>query len=102
MRVMPILAAAVLATGSVVIMPAAPAFADGTALDTIARGQADGYQVNIDRVGSGPIEDCVVTSVRNPNTITRLQRVGDRLDGNTVLVPVIVSQTVQISLYCAG
>ncbi len=102
MRVLLPLAAAALAACGVAAAPAGPASADQTAQDTIARWEADGYQVNIDRVGSGPIEDCVVTSVRNPNTITRLQRVGNRLNGNTFLVPVIVSQTVQISLYCAG
>ena len=33
--------------------------------------QSEGYTVNVDRVGSGRIDDCVVTSVRNPQTQTR-------------------------------
>jgi len=28
--------------------------------------QSQGYTVNIDRVGSGPMDKCVVTNVRNP------------------------------------
>ena len=95
------LAAAIVAAGAVLVTPAGFASADQGALSTITYWQQQGYQVNIDRVGSGPLQDCVVTSVRNPNTITRLVRVGGRGNGPTYLVPVIVSRTVQVSLYCA-
>ena len=102
MRAALTLAAAIVATGAVFTAPAGFASADqGAALNTITYWQEQGYQVNIDRVGSGPLENCVVTSVRNPNTITRLVRVGGRVSGPTYLVPVIVSRTVQVSLYCA-
>ena len=94
------LAAAAVATCGMFAAPAGLAAADG-ALDTIVRWQNDGYDVNVDRVGSGPIEDCIVTSVRNPNTITRLERVNRGRDRDrSFLVPVIVSRTVQVSLYC--
>jgi len=83
--------------------PAGFALADQSALDVISQWQNDGYQVNIDRVGSGPLSQCVVTSVRNPNTITQLQRItrGHGDNEETVLVPVVVSRTVNLSLYCA-
>lgn len=99
MRKALVLAAAAVATCGVLAAPAGSAAADNGALQTIAQWEADGYQVNIDRVGSGPIEDCIVTSVRNPNTITQLIRV-DRGRRDDVLVPVIISRTVQVSLYC--
>ena len=99
MRMALTLAAAALATAGVVAAPAGIASAD-SALQTIGQLEADGYTVNIDRVGSAPLEDCVVTSVRNPNTITRFERVtrGD----HSVLVPVVVSRTINVSLYCAN
>jgi hypothetical protein len=97
------LAAAAIATGAALAAPAGFASADNGAQTTINYWEQQGYQVNIDRVGSGPINECVVTSVRNPNTITRLVRVGGKNDNApSYLVPVIVSRTVQVSLDCSG
>ncbi len=102
MRTALTLAAAALAVCAVVATPAGIASADDSAQNTINYWEQQGYQVNIDRVGSGPINECVVTSVRNPNTITRLVRVGGINDiGPSYLVPVIVSRTVQVSLDCS-
>ncbi|MFZ0834920.1 MAG: hypothetical protein WAM92_17975 [Mycobacterium sp.] len=102
MRTVPALSAAALAVCAVVAGPAGIASADDSAQDTINYWEQQGYQVNIDRVGSGPLNKCVVTSVRNPNTITRLVRVGGINDiGPSYLVPVIVSRTVQVSLDCS-
>jgi hypothetical protein len=100
MRTALALAAALAVTAGVLAAPAGLASAD-SALNTITYWQEQGYQVNIDRVGSGPLADCVVTSVRNPNTITRLVRVNGRGPGRSYLVPVIVSRTVQVSLDCS-
>ena len=44
--------------------------------------ESEGSRVNVDRVGSGRIDDCVVTSVRNPQTQTRNIRVYRGRDGN--------------------
>lgn len=101
MRAALTLAAAATAIGVVAAAPAGVAAADNSAQNTINYWEQQGYQVNIDRVGSGPINECVVTSVRNPNTITRLVRVGGKHDGPSYLVPVIVSRTVQVSLDCS-
>src|SRR5689334_11666066 len=95
------LAAAAVALGGVLAVPAGFASADASAQNTINYWEQQGYQVNIDRVGAGPLDKCVVTSVRNPNTITQLQRINGRGPGPSILVPVIVSRTVQVSLYCA-
>jgi len=93
--------AAAAVTG-VLAAPAGLASADSSALSTITHWEQQGYTVNIDRVGSGPLDSCVVTSVRNPNTITQLIRENTRGPGPSFLVPVIISRTVQVSLYCAG
>lgn len=99
-----------LSVGAVLIAPAVPAQAE-TALETIAGLEAAGYTVNIDRVGTAPLEECVVTSVRNPQTVTELARVehrdghvgfSDDGDGRGRLVPVVVSRSISVSLNCAG
>ncbi|MDT5012336.1 MAG: hypothetical protein QOH57_3953 [Mycobacterium sp.] len=101
MRKASTLAAAAVALG-VIAAPAGLASADQqSAQGTIDFWQQQGYKVNVDRVGSGPLQDCVVTGVRNPNTITRLVRVNSRGPGRSYLVPVIVSKTVSVSLDCS-
>jgi hypothetical protein len=95
-----------LATAAAAILPAPPVSATGaadtTAADTIKYWQDQGYTVNIDRVGTAPLDKCKVTSVRNPVTITRLNR-EDRSAGHVgELVPIAVSKTIKVSLDCTG
>jgi hypothetical protein len=84
--------------------PAGSAWADESAQDTIERLQQQGYAVQIDKIGTGPMSKCVVTSVRNPQTVTQwVPYVGPglgRFEGN-LLVPVITSQTISVSLDCS-
>ena len=95
-----------LATCGTLVAPAGLAVAD-SAIETIGLLEAEGYTVNIDRVGSAPLENCIVTSIRNPQTVTKLVRVerhnghgdGDRRDFD--LVPVVVSRSISVSLNCA-
>lgn len=104
MRSIATLAAAVAAALGLVAGPAGAAQADDTAQDTISRLQRQGYTVQIDKIGTGPISECVVTSVRNPQTMTQwVPFVGPGLgnvDGN-FLVPVVTSQTISVSLDCS-
>ena len=96
------LAAVAVACG-VMAGPAGPAWADESAQDTIARLQKEGYSVTIDKIGTGPMSSCVVTSVRNPQTVTQwTPYVGPGLGNNsTFLVPVVTSQTISVSLNCS-
>lgn len=95
--------AAVAALG-LVVGPAPTAQAEDSAQDTIKQLQQQGYTVQIDKIGTGPMSKCVVTSVRNPHTITQWEPyVGPGLgnvDGN-FLVPVVTSQTISVSLDCS-
>jgi len=95
--------AAVAAACGVMAGPAGPAWADESAQDTIARLQKEGYSVTIDKIGTGPMSSCVVTSVRNPQTVTQwMPYVGPGLGNNsTFLVPVVTSQTISVSLNCS-
>lgn len=67
---------------------------------TIGQLEAEGFYVNIDRIGSAPLSEYTVTSVRNPHDETRLipvNRRGDRVD----FVEVVVHRTVSVSLDCS-
>lgn len=75
----------------------------GGAYATIGQLEAAGYDVNLDRVGSAPLDQCIVTSVRNPQDITRTIRVdngrkGDKRDFD--YVEVVVRRTITVSLNC--
>lgn len=95
--------AAAAAAAAVLTGPAATALADQSAQDTINDLQRQGYTVQVDKLGTGPMSKCIVTSVRNPQTVTQwVPYVGPGLGGNgTFLVPVITSQTVSVSLDCS-
>lgn len=89
-------------TGTATAEPIAP----GNAYATIGQLEAAGYDVNIDRVGSAPIDQCIVTSVRNPQDITRTIRVNngrDKGDGKRrdEFITVVVRRTITVSLNCS-
>ena len=97
------LAAASLASAALI---AAPGIASAdSAVETIGLLESQGYTVNIDRVGTAPLSDCVVTSVRNPQQVTQwLPAVGPVLGSRdqTVLVETVVSRSISVSLNCSG
>ncbi|KUI28003.1 hypothetical protein AU196_05430 [Mycobacterium sp. IS-1742] len=88
----------------VLAAPAGIASAQESAQETIDRLRSEGYTVNIDRVGSGPLSECVVTNVRNAKSTTSWSPI-DRIgldDDITVFDPVVVSRSVSVTLNCAG
>lgn len=91
------------ATCGLLVGPAPIAWADQSAQDTINELQRQGYTVTLDKMGTGPLSKCIVTSVRNPNTVTQwVPWVGPGLgtrDGS-FLVPVVTSQSISVSLDC--
>lgn len=95
--------AAALAALAILAVPAGLARAEKSAQETIEELQKQGYTVQIDKIGTGPMSKCVVTSVRNPQTLTQwVPFVGPGLgDRGTFLVPVVTSQTISVSLDCS-
>ena len=89
---------------SVMMAPAGIASAEETPQEVLNRLQNEGYQVNVDRVGSAPINQCVVTNVRNPQTVTELVRVYDGRDKNGDIdwdfIEVIKSRSISVTLNC--
>lgn len=102
MRMKWTLAAASLGLCAAALAPAGLASAE-TAQETISRLQSQGYTVNIDKLGTAPVSECTVTSVRNPQTVTQLvPYIGPgRGNDRSVLIPQVTSQTVSVSLDCS-
>ncbi len=90
-------AAAVAPSGVATAQPIAP----GGAYQVINQLEDQGYDVHIDRVGSAPINQCIVTSVRNPQDVTRTFWVGDKHSDHRRLVTVVVRRYITVSLNCA-
>jgi hypothetical protein len=85
---------------------AGPAWAEESAQATIDRLQNEGYTVTLDKIGTGPMSKCVVTSVRNPRTFTQwLPYIGPGRGGansdSRILIPVVTSQSISVSLDCS-
>jgi hypothetical protein len=81
-------------------LPAIPASAADSAIVTIGQLEAQGFDVRIDRIGSGPLDQCVVTNVRNPRERTEIIRVDG--SGRDRVIPVVVARTVTVSLDCSN
>ncbi|MGY4653035.1 hypothetical protein [Mycobacterium sp. URHB0021] len=70
----------------------------GNAQQTIGELKSEGYNVVIDRVGSGPLNDCTVIDVRNARTITQTIVTGH--DTNRKVETVVLSKSITVSLNC--
>jgi hypothetical protein len=84
------------------LMPTAVATAQpttsGDAEQTISRLESEGYDVIVDRVGTGDLSQCKVTSVRHPQTLT--QTIVRGHDHNREVVTVVVSKSIHVTLDC--
>jgi hypothetical protein len=89
-----LLLAGIAAAAGAVLAPAAVASAESARL-TIAQLEAQGFDVKINRFGSAPLDQCVVTDIRNPREETRLVRRGDDL------VPVVVARRISVTVDCS-
>ena len=97
------LAAVAFGVCGVIAAPAALASAE-TPQELISRLQSQGYTVNIDRVGTAPIDQCVVTNVRNPQQVTQwvpYTGPGRGRHGDRALVLVVTSQSISVTLNCS-
>jgi hypothetical protein len=92
-------AALALALMQTAVATAQPA-GSGDAEQTISRLEAEGYDVIVDRVGSGDLSQCEVTSVRHPQILTQTIVTGH--DRNRKVVTVVVSKTIHVTLNCGA
>lgn len=70
----------------------------GNAYQTIGELESAGYNVVVDRVGSAPLGECIVTNVRNPQQVTQTIPVGEGKWREYITV--VVSQSITVSLNC--
>ncbi|MFG1930918.1 hypothetical protein ACGFK1_09715 [Mycobacterium sp. NPDC048908] len=102
MRTRLMLAAVAAGVCAAITAPAGLASAEETAQEVINRLQSEGYTVNIDKIGTGPMDQCVVTNVRNPQQVKQwLPYSGPGKDGDRVLVQVVTSQSISVTLNCS-
>jgi hypothetical protein len=99
------LAAAAVGACAAMAVPAGIASADErSAQEVISDLQSKGYTVNVDRSGSAPMSECVVTNVRNPKKVQQWVPYigpGNRgFDGERALVLETVSQSISVTLDC--
>ncbi|MDT5300563.1 MAG: hypothetical protein QOG79_3805 [Mycobacterium sp.] len=103
MRATPLtlVALAAAAIGMILAPAGSASAASGSAIATIGQLEAEGFDVNVDRIGSAPLSECEVTSVRNPQEQTRLVRV-NRRKGRDEFIEVVVNRTITVSLDCSS
>lgn len=87
-------AAAAVAVGLMAALPAAQANAESANV-TIGLLEAQGFDVKVNRIGSAPLDECVVTDVSNPREQRRFERFGDER------VEVVFRRTISVSLDCS-
>jgi hypothetical protein len=79
------------------LAPAGLASAESADL-TIATLEAQGSDVKINRIGSAPLDQCVVTDVRNPRERTEFVPV---LGDDNGVVPVVVDRNITVTVNCS-
>jgi hypothetical protein len=97
----PALVALAAAVVGLLLTPAGSASATDSAVVTIGQLEAEGFDVNVDRIGSAPLSECTVTSVRDPQEQTRVVRVDGRRDRDR-FIRVVVNRTITVSLDCSS
>ena len=98
------IAAVVASVCGAIAAPAGLASAEESPGQLISRLQGEGYTVNIDRVGTAPLDQCTVTNVRNPQQFTQwlpYTGPGRGRNGDRVLVQVVTSQSISVTLNCS-
>jgi hypothetical protein len=78
----------------IITLPAAIASAQESAQLTIATLEAQGFDVKVNRIGSAPLNECVVTDIRNARNRTELVRRGDDL------IEVVAERNITVTADC--
>ncbi|HEX9832969.1 MAG TPA: hypothetical protein VGA66_07780 [Mycobacterium sp.] len=78
-----------------ITVPAAIASAQDSAQLTIATLEAQGFDVKVTRIGSAPLNQCVVTDIRNARERTELVRRGDDL------IEVVAQRIITVTADCS-
>jgi hypothetical protein len=82
------------------LAPAGLASAESADL-TIDTLEAQGFDVKVNRIGSAPLNQCVVTDIRNPRERTELRPVLGGGGGDRDFVPVVVDRNITVTVNCS-
>lgn len=93
-----ILAGIAAAACGAIAAPAAIASAAESADVTIATLEAQGFDVKVNRIGSAPLNQCVVTDVRNPRERTEFVPV---LGDDNGVVEKVVDRNITVTVNCS-
>jgi hypothetical protein len=93
-------AAAAIAAGAIGLAGIASAAPVGpsSAADTVGKLQADGFHVIVGRVGTAPLDRCVVSSVRPGQTFSRMDSGAPGAMDD--IVTTVTSMTVYVDVSC--
>ncbi len=78
-----------------IALPAAIASAQQSAQLTIATLEAQGVDVKVNRFGSAPLDECVVTDIRNARDRTELRR------RSNDLIEVVTARNITVTADCS-
>ena len=78
-----------------ILAPAAISSAQESAQLTISTLEAQGFDVKVNRIGSAPLNQCVVTDIRNARNRTELVRRGDDL------IEVVAERNITVTADCS-
>lgn len=92
-----ILAGLAAAACGVIVAPSTIASAAESAELTIATLEAQGFDVKVNRIGSAPLDECVVTDIRNPRERTEFVPVLGRDNG---VVEKVVDRNISVTVNC--
>jgi hypothetical protein len=79
----------------IILAPAAISSAQESAQLTIATLEAQGFDVKVNRIGSAPLNQCVVTDIRNARNRTELVRRGNDL------IEVVAERNITVTADCS-
>jgi hypothetical protein len=96
----PVIAAGAIAAAALGLAGAANAAPSGpvTAAETVGQLQAEGYHVILNKIGTSPLDQCVVSSVRPGQTFSRMDSGAPGAMDD--IVTTVTSKTVYVDVSC--
>jgi hypothetical protein len=96
----PVIAAGAIAAAALGLAGAANAAPAGpvTAAETVGQLQAEGYHVILNKIGTSPLDQCVVSSVRPGQTFSRMDSGAPGAMDD--IVTTVTSKTVYVDVSC--
>jgi hypothetical protein len=95
MRAKPLVVAGIAAAGLATGLAAAGVASAESAALTVAQLEAQGFDVKLSRIGSAPLDQCIVTDIGRAREETRLVRRGNDL------IPIVVARRIAVTVDCS-